>query len=210
MKKIILAACIAFICASLSFSARVFVEGTDYFTEFTQNDETKAAVLRINFISLMPAPAEAEVIIKDQLKIYGKIIDDEKEEAKKEELKQNKEKKKEPAKNKKKDKSKDSVTALKELLEEEEEEERFKNIIASAWYAADGIPENMEKIKFSENSSAFVRLGKTKRTVAFPEYIRFLKKEKEDKKQKEKEKALALKQLQALEQGEIAEEEIPQ
>jgi hypothetical protein len=40
-------------------------------------------------------------------------------------------------------------------------------------------PENPIKIKFTEDLAAYVWLGKTKSIVPFPDYINFLKKQKD-------------------------------
>ena len=66
-------------------------------------------------------------------------------------------------------------------------------IIGSVWV----VQENLElpvKIKFNDSLSAYVYLGKTKKIVQFPEYIAFLKKERDDKKAKDKLKAAKQKQ----------------
>lgn len=207
MKKFLLSFVFIFLLAGFSAAARAFVEGTDYFADFKQNEDNMAAVLHINFISLMPAPAEAESILKDQLKLYASIIEAEKETAKKEKEEEEKElaKKDKTKKDKSKDKKKEKPKTIEEIknpeelkaffAEEDAKEEKFKNIIGSVWYTADGDPETAEKIQYSDNSSAFVFIGKTKKIVPFPDYIRILKKEKEDRKQKEKERAQLIKQL---------------
>ncbi|MDR1196484.1 MAG: hypothetical protein LBL00_08430 [Endomicrobium sp.] len=196
MKKIFLALFFTASCAGFCSAAREFVEGTDYFAEYKQNEENMAAVLRINFTNLTPDPEEAESILKDQLTVFGQILETEKEVLKKEKEEAAKEQeKKEKTKKGKTKKSKEKDVKEIDPLLEEEEEEKFKNIIGSVWYGVDDNPENMAKVQYSENSSAFVWLGKTQKIVPFPEYIKFLKKEKEQKKQKEKEKALLLKQL---------------
>lgn len=204
MKKIISVLLLFTFFAGFSFAAREFVEGTDYFVDFKQNEDNMAAVIHINFIDMMPAPAEAERILKDQLKVYAKIIETDRENLKKEKEAEEKElaKKDKSKKDKKKEKPKKiedikDPEELKAFFEDEDaKEEKYKNIIGSVWYTPDGNPENMEKVQYGETYSAFVLLGKTKRTVPFPDYIKFLKKEKEDRKQKEKERAKLLRQLQ--------------
>ncbi|MDR1942136.1 MAG: hypothetical protein LBQ47_07395 [Endomicrobium sp.] len=181
MKRLFFAAVCLLFLYSYSFCAREFLETRDYFVDFSQNDESMAAVLRINFINIEPTPEEAEHLLKDQLQIYGKIIDDE-EAAKKKEENEAKAKDKTAAKTK---------PALKDLPQtpEEEEEEKFKNIIGSVWFSPDGNPENLTKIKYNDYLASFVRIGKTKKIVPFPDYITFLKKERDDKKAKEKAKS---------------------
>jgi hypothetical protein len=219
MKRFILSLFLISALAAVSFAARQFIEGTDYFTDFQSNeDNDKAAVLHINFIAVMPAPHEAEAILKDQLKVYGKIIEAEKESLKKEK----EELEKLDAKNekgKKKDKPKDKPKSaqdiknpdeLKAFFEAEDAaEEKYKNIIGSVRFSRDGTPENAEKIKYSDDSSAFVWIEKTKRIVPFPDYIKFLKKEREDRKQKENERALMLRQLAKNPQDTSDEEDEP-
>jgi hypothetical protein len=144
-----------------------------------------AAVLHINFIGIEPSPEEAERLLKDQLTIYGKILDDEKEAKKKEAEEAEKTAKKEKPKVKETLENADLLDA-----KEEEEEEIFKNIIGSVWFSADGNPENLTKIKYTDYFASFARIGKTKKIVTFPDYISFLKKERDEKKAKEKAKAL--------------------
>ena len=213
MKKFILSLFLISLLAAVSFAARQFIEGTDYFAEFNPNeDNDKAAVLHINFIAVMPAPHEAEAIIKDQLKVYGKIIEAEKENQKKElaKLDEKNEKGKKKDKPKEKPKSAQDIKnpdELKAFFEAEDAaEEKYKNIIGSVRFSRDGTPENAEKVKYSDDSSAFVLIEKTKKIVPFPDYIKFLKKGREDKKQKEKERALMLRQL-AKNLQDAAEEE---
>ncbi|MDR2425764.1 MAG: hypothetical protein LBD46_01035 [Endomicrobium sp.] len=202
MKKFFLVLFFTLYCVVFCSAAREFIEGTDYFVEYKQNKENMAAVLHISFISFMPAAEEAESVLKDQLQLYGKILKTEMENMQKEkfEKEQSQKDKIETAKEK-------GIKDIKAMLEDaQDEEEKFKNIIGSVWYPVDGDPENMQKVSYSENSSAFVWLQKTHTIVAFPDYIKFLKKEKEEKKQKEREKAKFLKQLQQLEADEEQEE----
>jgi hypothetical protein len=217
MKKIFLTLFFALSCTGLYAAGREFIEGTDYFAEYKQNEENMAASLHINFTNLMPAPEEAESVLKDQLTVFGQILEaeketlkKEKEEAEKEQAEKEQEKKDKNKKSKTKKSKEKEVKEITPFLEEEEEkEEKFKNIIGTVWYTVDDNPENMAKVQYSENSSAFVWLGKTQKIVPFPDYIKFLKKEKEEKKQKEKEKALLLKQLteqQSQDSEEDAEE----
>jgi hypothetical protein len=64
---------------------------------------------------------------------------------------------------------------------------KCKNIIGSAWHINKEDPANPVKIKFQKDLAAYVWLGKTREVVAFPDYIAFLKKEKNSKKFKYKE-----------------------
>lgn len=64
---------------------------------------------------------------------------------------------------------------------------KCKNIIGSAWHIKRTCPENPVKIKFQKDLAAYVWLGKTRKIVAFPDYMSFLKKEKNSKKLKYKE-----------------------
>ncbi|MCL2143932.1 MAG: hypothetical protein FWH43_00330 [Endomicrobia bacterium] len=206
MKKIILSMLLIFFFAAASFSARQFLEGVDYEVSFKQNEDNNiAAILRINFVDLMPDPAEAEAVLKDQLKVYAQILETEKENLKKVkeelELEKEKNKKKNKPKPKEKGKSKEiqdikNPDELKAFFEEEDAaEEKYKNIIGSVWFSPDETAENAEKIKYGDNSSAFVWIEKTKKIVPFPDYIKFLKKEKDERKQKEKERALMIREL---------------
>jgi hypothetical protein len=64
---------------------------------------------------------------------------------------------------------------------------KCKNIIGSVWHINKEDPANPVKIKFQKDLAAYVWLGKTRKIVAFPDYISFLKKEKSDRKLKYKE-----------------------
>ncbi len=64
------------------------------------------------------------------------------------------------------------------------------DIIASAWFD-DQISDNLEKIELEKNYGAFVRIyDKEKKKavgiVSFPEYLKYLKKKKEENKNKQK------------------------
>ena len=142
----------------------------------------------------MPTPEEAEPILKDHLNSYAKTIQEAEKEKEKELLK-NSAKKKTSKKSKKPEEITDPEELRAYFAQEDENEKKYKNIIGSVWYNIDGEPKNMLKVQYSENSSAFVYLGKTRKTVHFPEYIKFLKKESELKKDKEKERARQIKQL---------------
>ena len=191
MKKILFVLMLAGVFAASVFASRNFTEGTDFFVDFKQNDDHMLAVLHINFIDAQPTPQEAEAVLMDQMKIYAKIIEEYQAESKKEA---------EEIKAKEKPKTKAAATAKEALSKENEEEEiKYKNLIGSVWYPENGDPEKMIKVRFKEDLSAYVWLEKTKRIVAFPNYIAFLKKERDDKKEKEKAEALAAKRL-ALEQ----------
>ncbi|MDR1721220.1 MAG: hypothetical protein LBR09_02375 [Endomicrobium sp.] len=63
---------------------------------------------------------------------------------------------------------------------------KYKNIIGSAWYANETNSGNYIKIKFQKDLAAYVWLGKIRKIVTFPDYISFLKKEKDNKKLKGK------------------------
>ncbi|MDR3256251.1 MAG: hypothetical protein LBT18_01115 [Endomicrobium sp.] len=73
---------------------------------------------------------------------------------------------------------------------------KYKNIIGSAWYINDIDPANPIKIKFQKDLAAYVWLGKTRKIVTFPNYMYFLKKERDNEKLKSK---IAKKQLQEQE-----------
>lgn len=202
MKKSLFAFMFAVYFVSAAYGARAFIEGTDYFVDFKQNDDHMLAVLHVNFIDAQPSAEEAEPVLMSQMKIHAKIIEEYKAESKKAAAAEAKAKAKEKAKTK-------AAAAAKNALvkEDEEEEELYKNLIGSVWYQENGDPEKMVKVKFKEDVSAYVWLEKTKRIVSFPNYIAFLKKERDDKKEKDKAEALAAKRL-ALEQ-ENPEEELP-
>ncbi|MDR1695754.1 MAG: hypothetical protein LBR69_03880 [Endomicrobium sp.] len=190
MKKIILAAVFAFIFVQPALCARVFVEGEDYTVDFQRKDENMAAVLHINFIDAPPSEQEAEIVLKEQLGIYAQIIESEEAEAEagsgEKEPEQTEPEKKEPAKNENEAAAESEAAAA-----AEEEEKKYKNIIGSVWRNDSLNPEVPVKIKFKEDLASYVYLGKTKTIVPFPEYITFLKKEREERKEKEKEKAKA-------------------
>ena len=150
--------------------------------DFKQNDDTMLAVLHINFIEAQPAPEEAEPLLMSQIKKHSKIIEEYRAEINKAAKKNAKEKPKTKA-----------AAAAKDALSKEEDEKVYKNLIGSVWYPENGDPEQMAKVKFKEDVSAYVWLEKTKRIVSFPNYIAFLKKERDDKKEKEKAEALAAK-----------------
>jgi hypothetical protein len=64
---------------------------------------------------------------------------------------------------------------------------KCKNIIGSAWYINKANPANPIKIKFQKDLAAYVWLSKTRKVVAFCDYISFLKREKNTKRLKYKE-----------------------
>jgi hypothetical protein len=64
---------------------------------------------------------------------------------------------------------------------------KCKNIIGSVWHINKADSANPVKIKFQKDLAAYVWLGKTRKIVAFPDYISFLKKERNNKKLKYKE-----------------------
>jgi hypothetical protein len=64
------------------------------------------------------------------------------------------------------------------MLAANKETPKCKNIIGSAWCINKEDPSNPVKIKFQKDLAAYVWLGKTRKVVAFPDYISFLKKEK--------------------------------
>jgi hypothetical protein len=72
-----------------------------------------------------------------------------------------------------------------------------KNIIGSAWHINKENPANPVKIKFQKDLAAYVWLGKTRKIVAFPDYISFLKKEKNDRKLKYKESKRRLQEAES-------------
>ena len=185
MKKLILTVfCVLFFSGAV-FAARTFIENTDFSVNFTQKEYGEPSVLHINFTTMEPTAQEAESLLKDQLNIYGKIIEDERIAKKKEE-----DEAKAKENNEKNDiKAVQNPDAAENL--QEEEEEKFKNIIGSVWVLKDG--ENPVKIKFNDYLASYVYIGKTKKIVQFPDYITFLKKERDDKKAKDKLKAAAVK-----------------
>jgi hypothetical protein len=61
-------------------------------------------------------------------------------------------------------------------------EYKNKNIIGSAWYISNKNFIKPIKIKFQDNLSAYVWIGKTRRIVPFHDYVSFLKKQKQNKK----------------------------
>jgi hypothetical protein len=63
---------------------------------------------------------------------------------------------------------------------------KYKNIIGSAWYVNKTYSANPVKIKFQKDLGAYVWLGKTKRIVTFPDYMSFLKRERNNKKIRDK------------------------
>ncbi|MCA6069759.1 MAG: hypothetical protein LE180_01350 [Endomicrobium sp.] len=78
------------------------------------------------------------------------------------------------------------LTANKKNVTTLKKEVKYKNIIGSAWYVNDADPENLTKINFKKDLGAYVWLGKTNTIVSFPNYMSFLKKEKEKKNLKNK------------------------
>jgi hypothetical protein len=176
MKNIIFAVLLTLFFASAVFAARIFIEGADYFVDFVQNEDARAAVLHINFTEIEPTPQEAESLLKDQLKIYGKIIEDER-------ISRNKEEDEAKTKNKAKIKTVQISSAAADV----QEEEKFKNIVGSVWFIKD--LENPVKIKFDDYIASYVYIGKTKKIVQFPDYITFLKKERDAQKARDRLKA---------------------
>ena len=165
MRKIFLTAfAFAFIFVRSALCLVNFIEGEDYTADFQRKDDNMAAVLRINFINAAPSPQDAEAVVKNQLEIYALIIESEKEDLGQKEPEQEQSGQE----------------------ESEAEEEKFKNIIGSAWWYNPSNPEEPVKIKFKEDLSAYVYIGKTKKIVPFPDYVSFLKKERDDKKEKDK------------------------
>jgi hypothetical protein len=67
-----------------------------------------------------------------------------------------------------------AIIASEKVLTMSKNEIKHKNIIGSAW--SNKI--NLTKIKFQNDLSAYVWLGKTRTVVTFHDYISFLKKEK--------------------------------
>ncbi|MCL2799489.1 MAG: hypothetical protein FWD54_04365 [Endomicrobia bacterium] len=175
MKKISLTViAFAFIFAQSALCLMNFIEGEDYTVDFQRKDDNMAAVLHITFINSAPSPQDAEAVVKDQMKIYALIIESEKEDPGQKEPEQKEPKQKEPE-------QKENEDAI-----GDEEEEKFKNIIGSAWWHNPLNPEEPVKIKFKEDLSAYVYIGKTKKIVPFPDYVAFLRKERDDKKEKDK------------------------
>jgi hypothetical protein len=71
MKKFIIILILMFSFATVAFCLRTFIEGTDYIVDFQEKSPEMTATLHINFIGIIPEPAEAEKIVKTQLKIFG-------------------------------------------------------------------------------------------------------------------------------------------
>jgi hypothetical protein len=71
MKKFFIILILLFSFAAVAFCLRNFIEGTDYIVDFQEKSPEMAATLHINFIGVIPEPAEAEKIVKTQLKIFG-------------------------------------------------------------------------------------------------------------------------------------------
>lgn len=61
--------------------------------------------------------------------------------------------------------------------------ENNKNIIGSVWYK-DSSENKMIKIKYSDSVASYVWINKTKKIVSFPEYVSFLKRERDAKRDK--------------------------
>ncbi|GHT04843.1 hypothetical protein AGMMS5026_07590 [Endomicrobiia bacterium] len=74
---------------------------------------------------------------------------------------------------------------------------KSKNIIGSAWHINKAAPANPVKIKFQKDLAAYVWLGKARKIVAFPDYISFLKKEKNIEKLKYKESKKRLQEAES-------------
>jgi len=225
MKKTILALFTVLSISAAALCARQFIEGTDYQSDFKENTDDMPAVLHINFTNITPTPDEAEKLIKDQLKIYAKIIETEADAKKKIEAQNAPVSKSKAAasakpakKNTPQDKAKDAG----------DDDQSYKNIIGSVWYnvapqqtqteetpaarsetpvvaiqpsvpvvsLSSGVAvstgtDAAVKVKFKDNLSAYVYLGKTKKIVPFPDYVNFLKKERDAKKAKDKADAAA-------------------
>lgn len=79
-----------------------------------------------------------------------------------------------------------------------------KNIIGSVWYK-DSATGEMSKIKYNDSVASYVWINKTKRIVSFPEYISFLKRERDSK----RDKARAEARKQAQEAALAAEAQTP-
>jgi hypothetical protein len=78
------------------------------------------------------------------------------------------------------------LVANKRVIITVKKEIKYKNIIGSAWYVNGADPANPTKIKFQKDLGAYVWLGKTGAIVPFPNYMSFLKKQKENKNLKNK------------------------
>ncbi|MDR3195531.1 MAG: hypothetical protein LBT58_01890 [Endomicrobium sp.] len=71
MKKLFITLMFAFSFTIAAFGLRDFIEGTDYTVDFHEKSLEMAATLRVNFMEVVPEPAEAEKIVKQKLKLYG-------------------------------------------------------------------------------------------------------------------------------------------
>ncbi|MDR3306117.1 MAG: hypothetical protein LBS61_00320 [Endomicrobium sp.] len=71
MKKLFITLMFIFSFTIAAFGVRDFIEGTDYTVDFHEKSPEMAATLRVNFTEVVPEPAEAEKIVKQNLKLYG-------------------------------------------------------------------------------------------------------------------------------------------
>jgi hypothetical protein len=73
MKKIFFTVSFILIFAADIFCFEDFVEKIDYFVKFQEKSPDMPAVLRVNFLSVIPEPKKVEEIVKQQLEIYGNM-----------------------------------------------------------------------------------------------------------------------------------------
>ncbi|MCL2334688.1 MAG: hypothetical protein FWC57_01335 [Endomicrobia bacterium] len=217
MKRIILAFFVVLSFSSAAFCARQFIEGTDYSVDFQENDDGAAAAVRIVFTNIIPTPGEAEQLVKERLKIYAKIIDKETAARKKAEAKNApKTKAAAPAK---KDAAASKINGVsvdtqtyKNIIGSAWYAAPAQQNPAAAVSTQTAVASNalytplvslssgaaagndFVKVKFQDDVSAYVYLGKTKKIVSFPAYIAFLKKERDLKKAVDKAAAQAARQ----------------
>jgi hypothetical protein len=74
MKTYFLTTILILIFSTNAICSRNYLEQTDYFVKFEEKSPEMAAILHINFISVIPSPKEAEEIVKQQLKKYGNML----------------------------------------------------------------------------------------------------------------------------------------
>ncbi|GHT43352.1 hypothetical protein AGMMS49921_11130 [Endomicrobiia bacterium] len=74
MKKCFPLIAFILIFSANAFCLRNFLERKDYFVKFEEKSPGMAAVLHVNFISVIPNSKEAEEIVKQQLRKYGNML----------------------------------------------------------------------------------------------------------------------------------------
>ncbi|GHT61045.1 hypothetical protein AGMMS49531_07600 [Endomicrobiia bacterium] len=74
MKKYFLLIALILIFSANAFCLRNLLEQKDYFIKFEEKSPGMAAVLHVNFVSVIPNSKEAEGIVKQQLRKYGNML----------------------------------------------------------------------------------------------------------------------------------------